>query len=49
MDEAVKEIQQSRPNPTREGILEHLEWAGFDESDWRPLHLRGVTWDKPLK
>jgi hypothetical protein len=48
VDEAVREIQQSHPNATREGIIEHLAAAGFDENDWYPPHLRGVTWDKQL-
>jgi hypothetical protein len=47
VDEAVREIQAHHPKATREGILEHLESAGFDETDWYPPHLQGVTWDKP--
>lgn len=38
----------SHPNATREAIIKHLEAAGFDENDWYPPHLRGVTWDKQL-
>ncbi len=47
VEEAVRDIQQAHPNASREGILEHLEAAGFDETDLYPPHLQGVTWDKP--
>jgi hypothetical protein len=30
VDEMVRDIQQSHPQATREGILEDLEWWGFD-------------------
>jgi hypothetical protein len=30
VDEMVRDIQQSHPRATRQGILEDLEWWGFD-------------------
>jgi hypothetical protein len=47
VDEAVQATQRRHPQATREDILSELESWGFDETDWYPPHLRGVTWDKP--
>jgi hypothetical protein len=38
VDAVVRETQQRHPQATREGILEELASAGFDETDWNPTH-----------